>query len=356
LRIATNFIENTRGWVNPQTLEWLLEGDPAIRWQTLHDLVGVDEQTIDQERQQVAEQGWGARLLALQEPSGMWGGGMYGPKWISTHYTMLTLRQIGLAPEHPQALKACQVMIDRGFFTDGGINFFSKAWKHSETCVTGMVLSILAWFHYADQRLDRIVEHLLGQQMPDGGWNCESYKGATHSSFHTTISVLEGLAEYCRLIRCYEEGIGERGKGSQEDIRTSQAKAHEFLLAHRLFRSHRTGEVFDARMLRFPFPPRYRYDVLRALDYFQGVGGMGSGDRGEGIGEEGGGAKVMMYRDERFQEAIELVRNKRKPDGRWAMAQGMTGRIFFELEKAGEPSRWNTLRALRVLKWWEGMR
>ena len=356
MRIATEDLENIGGWADPQTLEWLLEGDPAIRWQTLRDLVGVDEKIIDQDRQRVAEQGWGARLLALQEPSGLWGGGMYGPKWISTHYSMLTLRQIGLAPGHPQALKACQIMIDRGFYTDGGINFFSKAWKHSETCVTGMVLSILAWFHYADQRLDRIVEHLLGQQMPDGGWNCDSYKGATHSSFHTTISVLEGLGEYCRYVQWQENAVRDRVKGILEQVNASQARAHEFLLTHRLFRSHRTGEVFDARMLRFAFPPRWRYDVLRALDYFQGVGDLGLGDKGEGVKAERGGSKVHLQRDERFQEAIELVRNKRKPDGRWVMAQGMQGRIFFELEKASEPSRWNTLRALRVLKWWEGVR
>ena len=356
MRIATYDPKIVKAWVEPQTLEWLLEGDPAIRWQTLRDLVGVDDKTIDQERQRVAEQGWGARLLALQQPSGMWGGGMYGPKWISTHYSMLTLRQIGLSPGHPQALKACQLMLERGFYKDGGINFFSKAWKHSETCVTGMVLSILACFHFADPRLDRIVEYLINQQMPDGGWNCESYKGATHSSFHTTISVLEGLDEYCRYLVWQENAVRGEVKGRLEQVYASQARAHEFLLTHRLFRSHRTGEVFDARMLRFPFPPRWRYDVLRALDYFQGVGDLGTGDGEEGIGGERGVAKVKMYRDERFREAIELVSHKRKKDGRWVMAQGMQGRIFFELEKAGEPSRWNTLRALRVLKWWEGVR
>ena len=357
--------ENIKIWQMPQIQEWLMEGDPAIRWQTLRDLIGADQKTVEQERQRVAEQGWGARLLALQEPSGRWGGGMYGPKWISTHYTMLTLRQIGLAPGHPQALKACQVMIDRGFFTDGGINFFSKAWKYSETCVTGMVLSILAWFHFTDPRLDRIVEYLLDQQMPDGGWNCESYKGATHSSFHTTISVLEGLAEYCRFIQEHGNGIGEMADEIQTRVSSSQARAHEFLLTHRLFRSHRTGEVIDNRMLRFPFPPRWKYDVLRALDYFQGIdqpgtGKRGSGDKGKGIGEkgseEGVETKIRLQGDERFKEAIELVRKKRKLDGRWVMAQGMSGRIYFDLEKAGEPSRWNTLRALRVLKWWEGER
>lgn len=358
--------ENPEELLEPKILDWLLAGDPAIRWQTLRDLMNADQKTVEMERQRVAEQGWGAQLLVLQQPSGMWGGGMYGPKWISTHYTMLTLRQIGLAPEHPQALKACQLMIDRGFFTDGGINFFSKAWKYSETCVTGMVLSILAWFHFTDPRLDRIVQYLLDQQMPDGGWNCESYKGATHSSLHTTISVLEGLAEYCRLIQEQGNGIGDMADEIRARVYSSQARAHEFLLTHHLFRSHRTGEVIDNRMLRFPFPPRWKYDVLRALDYFQGVDRLGTdmrglGDQGKGISEkgtvdEGTGTMVRLQGDERFLDAIELIRGKQKADGLWVMAQGMSGRIFFNLEKAGEPSRWNTLRALRVLKWWEDER
>ncbi len=361
MRIAINNDETTQVGGDKETLEWLLAGDPAIRWQTLRDFLDVDQKTVEQERQRVAEQGWGARLLALQEPSGMWGGGMYGPKWISTHYTMLTLRQIGLAPEHPQALKACQLMLDRGFFVDGGINFFSKAWKYSETCVTGMVLSILAWFHLNDPRLNQIVDYLLNQQMADGGWNCESYRGATHSSLHTTISVLEGLAEYCQFLHHQGNMVIDQMRERIEQVHESQKRAHEFLLAHNLFRSHRTGEVIDSRMLRFPFPPRWKYDVLRAMDYFQGVSDLGVGDNRKGIRDMGGeeegiDPKIKMNRDERFHEAIELIKKKRRSDGRWVMAQGMSGRIFFELEKAGEPSRINTLRALRVLKWWESVK
>jgi hypothetical protein len=183
-----------------------------------------------------------------------------------------------------------------------------------------MVLSILAHFHYPDPRLERLAEHLLRQQMPDGGWNCQSYKGATHSSFHTTLSVLEGLHLY--------EQLDPPGKDA---LRLTQAKGREFLLQHRLYRSHRTGEVVDEAMTRFAFPPRWRYDVLRALDYF---------------------AACRADRDLRLQDSLDLLVKKRLADGRWPAFRGMSGRTYFEMETPGEPGRWNTLRASRVLRWW----
>jgi hypothetical protein len=299
-------------------LTWLLEGDPAIRWQTLHDLVEADETVIQTERQQVALQGWGARLLSYQEPSGLWANGLYTPKWTSTTYTMLLLRRLGLPSDQPQAYQACRLLLNEGFYRDGGINYFAS-FKHSETCVTGMVLSILAYFEFEDERLERLVEHLLEQQMPDGGWNCQSYQGATHSSFHTTISVLEGLAEY-----------DQRRPSSR--VVESQQRGIEFLLLHRLFRSHRTGAVVDPRMTRFSFPTRWHYDIMRALDYLQ--------------------ARRLPY-DQRMSEAIALVRQKQRPDGTWPLQNRYPGRTFFEMEAVGQPSRWNTLRALRILKWFE---
>ncbi|MCK6562098.1 hypothetical protein L6R21_23095 [bacterium] len=299
-------------------LTWLLAGDPAIRWQTLHDLCGASEAEFLRERKKIASEGWGTRLLARQAASGMWGGGIYGPKWISTTYTMLLLRQLGLPADHPQALKACKLLMDEGFYRDGGINFFT-AMKHSETCVTGMVLAILAYFDFPDTRIEKMVEHLLLQQMPDGGWNCRSYDGDTHSSFHTTISVLEGLREYEKRHPC-------------QIVAKSQERGAEFLLVHKLFRSHRTGAVVDSRMTRFSFPPRWRYDIMRALDYFQAC---------------------RLARDPRMDEAIALIKKKRSADGTWVLQSKHPGRTFFEMEKVGKPSRWNTLRALRILKWYE---
>jgi len=299
---------------------WLLEGDPAIRWQTFRDLLDAKPETVRNERQKIAAQGWGAQLLTLQQDSGMWGGGLYSPKWISTTYTMLLLRRLGLEPKHSQALKACALLLDRGFYRDGGINYF-KVLDHSETCVTGMVLSILAYFQFDDLRINSMVEHLLDQRMPDGGWNCESYNGAVHSSFHTTISVLEGLFEYQGLSGLYET-----------EIISAVNCAVDFLLRHRLFKSDKTGKIVNPNMTRFSFPPRWYYDVLRALDYFQ--------------------ASSQPY-DPRLFDALELVHKKRQKDGVWRLQNRHPGRTFFEMEQPGKSSRWNTLRALRILKWAE---
>ena len=315
-----------------QLIQWLLNGDPAIRWQTLQDLDGAAETTIERERRKVARDGWGARLLAKQDPEGTWAGGLasdgglYSPKWISTTYTMLMLRDFGLPPGSRQARKACRLLLDGGHQPDGGIGYgtWAKWRRQSETCVTGMVLSILSYFDYEDARLDTIAGHLLEQQMPDGGWNCQRSSGATHSSVHTTISALEGL-------RLYELNFGR----DVRRVRAAQRRGREFLLVHRLFRSHRTGEVIKPEFTRFVFPPRWHYDILRALDYFQAV---------------------KAPRDPRLTEAIDIVRGSQGKDGRWPLRHAYRGKTYFELERVGGPSRWNTLRALRVLKWWDRTR
>lgn len=319
--------------MRPQTdgaIRWLLDGDPAIRWQTLRDLVGAAEGTVERERRKVARAGWGARLLARQDPEGTWAGGrssdggLYSPKWTSTTYTMLLLRDFGLAANNRQAGRACRLLLDGGLQRDGGINYGSWAqWTgRGETCVTGMILSILSYFQYEDDRLDTIADHLLEQQMADGGWNCRRPFGATHASVHTTISVLEGL-------RLYELHRGRKVKA----VRAAQRRGREFLLVHRLFRSHRTGEIIKPLFIRFSFPPRWHYDILRGLDYFQAVDAA---------------------RDPRLADAIDIVQSSRSADGRWPLQNSYKGKTYFELERVGAPSRWNTLRALRVLKWWRG--
>src|SRR5262249_46643726 len=305
---------------------WLLEGDPAIRWQVLRDVVGAGESSVARERQRVAREGWGARLLARQDPEGTWAGGtssdggLYHPKWVSTTYTMLLLRDFGLPATNRQARKACALLLDQGLQRDGGINY--GWWGVSETCVTGMVLSILCAFEYDDDRLDVVAEHLLDQQMPDGGWNCRRRRGATHSSVHTTISALEGLRQY------------ELHRGRKlAAVRTAQRRDRDVIVMHRLFRSHRTGAVIKPVFLRFSFPPRWHYDILRALDYFQ---------------------SVNAPRDRRLMDAIDIVQGTRGDDGRWTLQHCYNGKTYFVMERLGAPSRWNTLRALRVLKWWNG--
>ena len=305
--------------LSSEILAWLLAGDPSIQWQVQRDLMSEEPHVYEKNRSAMINQGWGKRLLAEQDANGGWGGGLYGPKWISTHYTLICLARLGLPPTNPQARAGCQYYLDNTYYEpDGGINI-SASYDYSETCVTGTTLNFLSYFKLPDPRLEPITDHLLRQQMADGGWNCESYKGATHSSFHTTISVLEGLFSYQQNIR--------------DDPRITPARelAHEFLLQHKLLRSHRTGEIVNPKMTRFPFPPRWFYDILRALDYFQ---------------------MVNADLDDRFIDAIELLQKKRNKDHTWNQYRGPSGRIYFNFEEAGKPGRMNTLRAFRVLNWW----
>jgi len=181
--------------------------------------------------------------------------------------------------------------------------------------------SRITTYRYPDERIHSVFDYLLNEQMSDGGWNCDRIKGATHSSFHTTISVLEGLHEYASVY-----------PASASLIDATQ-RAHEFLLEHHLYKSHRTGKTVHPTMTRMHFPPRWHYDFIRALDYFQ---------------------NVNAPRDERMNDAMELLFRKQRKDGCWPAYRPWTGRMYFEMEKAGASSRWNTLRALRVLKWWEG--
>jgi len=303
-----------------ETLNWLMEGDPAIRWQVQRDLLGEPPEVYLRERSRVANEGWGARYLALQAGDGMWGGGLYSPKYISTHYTLLTLKHIGLAARHPQALKACALLAANPLFYNVGPGFPTDDKREADICVVGMTVSMLAFFRFEDQRLHQLAEHLVANQMDDGGWNCRHWRGDTHSSFHSTCSVLEGLLAYQRAYPDTELPVAEQ-----------QAQGREFLLQHRFYQSHRTGQVVNDTMTRFPFPPRWQYNFLKGLDYFQDAG-----------------APV----DARAADAIELLLSRRDEQGRWPQYAPLS-KYHFQMETASKPSRWNTLRALRVLKWWQ---
>lgn len=303
-------------------LRWLLDGDPAVRWQALRDLSDAPERTLRREQRRVAKEGWGARLLDLQNSDGRWADGIYTPKWTSTTYTLLLLRAMGLPPRHARAPQACQVLLDSGFWSDGGINYYPRLKKRSETCISSMVLALLGWFQLDDPRIDRLAGHVIDAQMADGGWNCramEGYSGTTHGSFHTTILALEALLEYERF---------RPGRGAE--ARAAQARGREFLLIHRLYRSHRTGEVAKAAFTRLAFPPQWHFDILRGLDYFRDCG--------------------ADY-DDRLADPLALLEKKRTADGQWLLENVYSGKSFFSMETKGRPSRWNTLRALRVLKW-----
>ncbi len=302
-------------------IKWLLEGDPSIRYQTLRDLVNADETEISKERQRILKEGWGRRLLDLQDENGTWSNALYSPKWTSTFYTLLLLKRFG-ACHNEQTEMACRILLDKGFYKDGGINYW-KTWKQGECCVTGMLLSMLCYFQIEDDRLPRMVEYLLSEQMSDNGWNCERYRGAKHSSFHTTISVLEGLWEYEKT---------NPNLGVRQVIQEKQSEGIEFLLAHHLYKSNTTWKPVDPKMTKLAFPPRWHFDLIRCLDYFQ---------------------EKKQQKDERMCDAMELLRNKQTSDGFWKLEMKFPAKIFFDMEKVGKESRWNTLRALRILKWWE---
>ena len=309
-------------------VDWLLEGDPAIRWQVLRDLCDAPAAEVRRERSRVAAEGWGRAILDQQEPGGAWGGGLYNPKWTSTFYTLFLLKILGLPPGNPAAERAAALLFERGHRADGGLNFTSSTalsvsrptrGRVSELCITGMGLGMLATY-LADPAAARpLVDCLLQAQLGDGGWNCRRQSG--HGSFHTTISALEGLRDWVTVA------------GPSPGVEHAAARAREFFLRHQLYRSHRTGEVVKPVLTRFAFPHHWYFDALRGLDYF---------------------ASVDAPRDARLAGAIDLLRSRRGPDGCWRMAGRHRGYEHLVMEANGEPSRWNTLRALRVLRWWEG--
>jgi hypothetical protein len=302
-------------------LAWLLDGDPAVRWQVMRDLQDAPRAEVEAERSRVASEGWGARLLDLQDDDGRWAGALYSPKWTSTTYTLLLLHWLGLPTGHPRALAGCRQVWDGAACYDGGLNI-AKTIHEPETCITAMLVLLAARFGFTDDRVDSTVRWLVGQQLDDGGWNCETIRsGSRHGSFHTTISALDALVEY------------EQAGGSLA-VAEAMEQGRAFFLDHHLYRSHRTGEVVDPAFCRSPFPPQWHFDVLRGLEHFRASGAAA---------------------DDRLGDAVEVVRRGRRSDGTWPLRRGYPGRTWFRMETPG-PSRWATLRSRRVLAWWDRQR
>lgn len=307
--------------IDDTTLNWLMDGDPAVQWQVQRDLLDEPISVWQKTREQVAQTGWGARYLSLQADDGTWGGGIYSPKWISTHYTLQTLRFLGLPPGHPAALKAFSRMLEYGEFQDGVHNYWPHL-GHPDICVCGMLEAMWAYFEIPDERIHPLAEYILTRQMDDKGWNCQDVRsGAVHSSFNSTICVLEGLTEY--QLRFPDRAA---------PFKLACDEARDLLLQHQLYRSDKTGEVIHKSMTRVLFPPRWHYEFLRALDHFQ---------------------HVKAPCDSRLRDPIDLLLSKRKNDGYWRTNAGPSGLTHFKLEESRQPSRIATLRALRILKWWD---
>jgi hypothetical protein len=305
---------------NAAVLGWLLDSDPAIRWQVMRDLAGAPAEEVAAERARVATEGAGARLLALQAPDGRWGGAAWNRGWDSTMHALSLLWEMGLDPGSDEARRAVGLVRDRVTWLGCGPReadsnaFFAG---EVEPCINGQVAAPGAYF---GQDVQGIVDRLLGEQLADGGWNCEAPNGSTRSSFHTTICVLEALLEH------------ERAGGGSPAVTVARLRGQEYLLERRLLRRRTTGEVIDAAWTRFAFPTWWHYDVLRGLEYLRRAG---------------------VVPDERVAEAIDLVVSKQDGDGRWPLDTRYPGKMPVETDEGeGRPSRWNTLRALRALDWY----
>lgn len=318
--------------VDDKVIGWLLESDPAIRWQVLRYLTDAPEEEWRAERALVETTGWGAELLSHADPDGQWAGGAFFPQgftqqlwetegqpWTATTYALTQLREFGLDPESAAAKRVVALVAENSRWDEGGQPFWSG---EVEECINGRTLADGAYFgvDVAD-----LVGRLVVERVEDGGWNCERANGSVRTSFDTTINVLEGLAEF------------ERSVGGTDGSREARRSGEEFLLARGLFRRLSSGEPADPQFLEFTYPNRWRYDVLRGLDYFRAAAPL--------CGDEP---------DARLADAIEHVRARRRADGTWSLDWRLKGRVWFDLDGGvGEPSRWITLRALRVLRWWD---
>lgn len=314
-------------------IDWLLDSDPSIRWQVMRDLLDAPEADWQAERARVETEGWGARLLSHQDEDGQWAGGAFVPSgftrrdwqeqgqpWTATCFSLSQLREFGLDPFSERARRTVGLVGANCRWDEGGQPFWQG---EVEECINGRTVADGAYFCVD---VSPIVERLLGERQADGGWNCERCNGSVRSSYHTTINVLEGLLEY------------ERATGGSPEIREARRAGEEYLLERHLFRRLGSGEPADARFLSFLHPNRWRYDVLRALDYFRSASML-----------------TGATPDPRLTEAIEHVRSRRAPDGTWPLDWTAKGRTWFDVDDGpGQPSRWVTLRSMRVLKWWDG--
>jgi hypothetical protein len=305
-------------------ISWLLDGDQAIRWQTMRDLQDAPKKRWQAEQRRTLKEGWGAQLLALQTADGSWGGGIYAPKWTSATYTLLMLCAMGIPTDHAPAQTGAALVLDKLLGKKRDDAFLHKL-AACDRCIVGMCLQLAAYFGIRDARVDAIIENLLDEIMPDGAWNCRRHSNPKphHSSFHTTFNVLDGLREW--LERTPRHAL-------RNAVLAAEKHALELVLEHHLFKSDKTGEIIRDKFVVLSWPHRWHYDAFRGLCYF---------------------ARANAPRDPRLQDAIDLLMRKRRDDGTWPVEYKYSGKVFFEMERIGKPSRWNTLRALRVLRWWQ---
>lgn len=303
-----------------QIIDWLLEGDVSVQYQVWRDLLGSDKKQL---QNRIATEGWGAEILSKRNSDGHWGDRFYQPKWISTHYTLLDLRNLNLPSNNEMVNETLELVLQNNLADDEGIQLGPSTSQHSDVCVNGMFLNYASYFETPEKKLYSIIDSILNEMMPDGGFNCRTTRsGAQHSSLHTTISVLEGFQEFQKAGYLYRK----------EEILIAQKSAVEFILQHHLFLSDRTGRMIHKDFLKLSYPCRWKYDILRAMDFFQYAG---------------------IEWDNRMKAAADVLKTKRNNGGTWNLQAAHAGQVHLVMEKAGKPSRWNTLRVLRVMKHFE---
>ncbi len=298
-------------------IEWLLhESDPSIVYQVNRDLLKKPQKEIQEYQNQIVQQGWGKELLNKRNDIGHWGNGFYNPKWTCTHYVLYELVQLEIPTDNQKCVQSTAMLLENPFGKDGGINY-AKTVEYSDVCINGMILAITSYFNIKNPKINEIIDYLLKVQMKDGGWNCQYHQGAKHSSLHTTISVIEGLKTYLSNNYTYQNQV----------IEEALKRSIEFILKHHLFKSDKTGEVINEEFFKPYFPVRWKYDILRCLDLFR---------------------KYNIPYDERMAEALEKIKESYNKNGKWK-AYSQPGKTYFIMEKQGTESKWNTLRALRLL-------
>jgi hypothetical protein len=297
-------------------IEWLLDSDVSIQYQVYRDLLNIDKPDL---KKKISKEGWGDKFLSFRNTNGHWGLGFYQPKWISSHYTLMDLRHLEISSKTRKTKETIQKIINSDKGADGGINP-SGTIKQSDVCINGMFLNYASYFGTKEEDLKSIVDFIILQQLPDGGFNCQfNRQGARHSSLHSTLSVIEGIREYSKCGYQYR----------LEELEKIEKESQNFILVHKLYKSHRTGDIIDKKMLLLSYPSRWRYDILKALDYFQF-------------------AKVGL--DNRMNDALDMLIKKQLADKKWPLQAKHAGKVHFDMENTGDSSRWNTLRVLRVLK------
>jgi len=300
-----------------EIITWLLDSDPSLRWQVMKDIQGKDEVVYSAERKKIAKTGWCSKLLKLQGQDGLWSGTLYNGKWISTTYTLYLLKVLGLPAHNSQALLACEQLFQQGIYKEQEIRF-SRGQEHQDIRVTGMILSMCCYFGFHQEQIPKVVEYLIGQQSKEGNWLPNRSIASEAYTFETTLLVLEGLLQYKK-----------RYSTNDKRLIDTEVNGQEFLLKHHLYLDN--GKAIKSKWTSFSFPPYWFYDVLTALEYFR---------------------STETNPDRRLEAGINLLQKKRNKEGKWTLGSKHSGKTHFEMEKPRSSSRWNTLRAMRVLMDW----